>query len=53
MNYFILNGWNITAEDGIYLIDSGQERSNKPRFSSDNSYGANGNVNIFEEAFDT
>ena len=53
MNYFILNGWNITAEEGIYLIDSGQERSNKPRFSSENSYGANGNVNIFEEAFDS
>jgi phage-related protein len=53
MNYFILDGWNITAEEGIYLIDSGQERSNKPRFESEQSYGANGNVNIFEEAFDT
>ena len=53
MDYFILNGWNITAEEGIYLIDSGQERSNKPRYESEQSYGANGNVNIFEEAFDT
>lgn len=53
MNYFILNDWNITAEEGIYLIDSGQERSNKPRYESEQSYGANGNVNIFEEAFDT
>lgn len=53
MNYFILNGWDITAEEGIYLIDSGQERSNKPRYDSEQSYGANGNVNIFEEAFDT
>lgn len=53
MNYFILDGWNITAEEGIYLIDSGQERSNKPRYESEQSYGANGNVNIFEEAFDT
>ena len=48
MNYFILNGWNITAEDGIYLIDSGQERTNKTRFSIESSNGENGNVNIFE-----
>ena len=53
MNYFILDGWDITAEEGIYLIDSGQERSNKPRYESEQSYGANGNVNIFEEAFET
>lgn len=53
MNYFILDGWNITAEEGIYLIDSGQERSNKPKYESEQSYGANGNVNIFEEAFET
>lgn len=53
MNYFILNGWSITAEEGIYLLDSGQERSNKPRFESEKSFGANGNINIFEEAFDT